>query len=179
MPGNPAMACTGRGTLAPNPTLNIKHPAAHRERHDARAGGRREGLGDAEDAAAAAAQLLPLIAAKAAIHALRHVARQLDVLLLVLACTDMLGPCRLKACMTDDNASQSCVESSWYCLRKVAGHSTGQLVECWAAYTSTATHAGDPAPASCGAMCWNTASQQAGLHPQAPGLPGTAGCQRP
>jgi len=61
-------------------------PRTRRERHDARPGGRREGLGDAEDPAAAPAQPLPLVAAEAHVDALRHVARQLDVLLLVLAC---------------------------------------------------------------------------------------------
>ena len=95
----------------------VRHWVARRERHDARAGGRREGLGDAEDAAAAAAQLLPLVAAEAAVHALRHIARQLDVLLLVLACAGMVRPWKLKACMTAKHQT-SCIGSSASCLSK-------------------------------------------------------------
>ena len=58
----------------------------HREGHDTRACGRHEGLGDLEQAPAAAAQLLPPLAPKLAVEALGDVARQLYVLLLVRPC---------------------------------------------------------------------------------------------
>lgn len=52
----------------------------HCEAHDSRAGRRDEGLRYSEDLPPSAPQLLPLVAAKLAIHALSNVARQLQVL---------------------------------------------------------------------------------------------------
>jgi len=70
---------------ARNVLMLLSGGAADREGHDAGADGRHEDLGDLEDAPAAAAQLLPGLAAELGVHALRQVARQLHVLRLILA----------------------------------------------------------------------------------------------
>ncbi len=62
----------------------------YRERHDSSACRGHEGLRDLEQPPAASTQLLPLLAPKLAVEALRYVARQLDVLLLVRACNKRL-----------------------------------------------------------------------------------------
>lgn len=62
----------------------LEEGEVHRKGHDACAGRGHEGLGDFEDAAAAAAKLLPLVAAEAVVEALGQIPRQLYVLLLVL-----------------------------------------------------------------------------------------------